>query len=81
MPATITLKSIPDDIYQRLKLSAEANRRSLNSEVIACLETLLLPKKAIAAQHLSAIRAIRSRLPAGGFDHDDIDGFKREGRP
>lgn len=42
MPKTLTLKNIPDDIYERLKLSAEANRRSMNSEAIVCMETALL---------------------------------------
>ncbi len=32
MPTTLTLKSIPDEVYERLKASAEAHRRSLNSE-------------------------------------------------
>lgn len=81
MPTTITLKGVPDDVYDRLKLSAETNRRSLNSEVIACLETLLLPKKTTAIQHLEAIRAIRGRLPQEAFRHEDIDRLKREGRP
>jgi antitoxin FitA len=81
MPTTITLKGIPDDIYERLKQSAEANRRSVNSEVIVCLETLLLPKKTPASEHLAAIRAIRSRLPKRAFKHSDIDRFKRAGRP
>jgi len=80
MPTNITLKGIPDDVYDRLKVSADANRRSVNSEVIACLETLLLPKKSSAMQHLVAIRALRARLPADGFNHDDIDRLKREGR-
>lgn len=38
MPATLTLKNIPDAVYERLKRSAEAHRRSVNSEAIACLE-------------------------------------------
>ena len=80
MPTTITLKGIPDDVYQRLKQSADANRRSVNSEVIVCLETQLLPRKTPASEHLAAIRAIRSRLPAGGFKHEDVDQYKREGR-
>jgi len=80
MPTNITLKGIPDDVYERLKVSADVNRRSVNSEVIACLETLLLPKKSSAVQHLAAIRALRARLPADGFNHDDIDRLKREGR-
>jgi len=80
MPTTITLKGIPDDVYDRLKRSAESNRRSVNSEVIACLETLLLPKKTSAAQHLGAIRTIRARLPKDAFKHVDIDRLKRAGR-
>ena len=36
MPTTLTLKNIPDDVYDRLKASAEANRRSMNSEAIVC---------------------------------------------
>ena len=35
MPATITLKDIPDRVCEQLKASAEASRRSLNSEAIA----------------------------------------------
>jgi plasmid stability protein len=81
MPKTITLKAIPDDVYERLKSSADANRRSLNSEVIACLESRLLPRKAAPVQHLAAIRAIRARLPQDRFDHDEIEGMKRPGRP
>ncbi|MBX9847744.1 MAG: Arc family DNA-binding protein [Rhodocyclaceae bacterium] len=38
MPATLTLKNIPDAVNDRLKLAAEMHCRSLNSEAIACLE-------------------------------------------
>ncbi|HNS57464.1 MAG TPA: Arc family DNA-binding protein, partial [Nitrosomonas europaea] len=41
MPTTLTLKNIPDDVYERLKVAAEVHRRSLNSEIIVCLETVL----------------------------------------
>lgn len=37
MPA-LTIKGLPDGVYRRLKLSAARHRRSLNSEVITCLE-------------------------------------------
>ena len=36
--ATITVKNIPDDLYERLKQAARAHRRSINSEVIVCIE-------------------------------------------
>lgn len=43
MPTTLTLKNIPDEVYERLKLSAAVHRRSLNSEAIVCLESVLIP--------------------------------------
>ena len=36
--ASITVKNIPADLYEHLKESAGANHRSLNGEIIACLE-------------------------------------------
>jgi len=39
--SALTIKNIPDALYRTLKESAKAHRRSLNSEVIACLERTL----------------------------------------
>ena len=36
--ATLTIKNIPDEVYQRLKHQAAQHRRSLNQEIISCLE-------------------------------------------
>ena len=36
--ATITVKNIPADLYEHLKASAGANHRSINGEIIACIE-------------------------------------------
>lgn len=43
MPTTLTLKDIPDDVYQRLRTAVEMRRRSQNSEAIACIETVRIP--------------------------------------
>lgn len=80
MPTTITLKGIPDDVYQQLKASAEANRRSMNSEAIACLETTLLPRRTSALEHAARAREIRTMLKERTFEPADIDRFKRAGR-
>ena len=80
MPTTITLKGIPDDIYARLKVSAGINRRSVNSEAIACLEARLLPQRTSADEQLLAIRALRGALSRQKFDHRKIDAIKRQGR-
>jgi antitoxin FitA len=81
MPTTLTLKSIPEEVYERLKASAEAHRRSLNSEAIVCLETVLLPGKMAPSERLARARALRASIPHGKLRSKDIDALKREGRP
>lgn len=81
MPTTLTLKNIPDTVYERLKASAEAHRRSLNSEAIVCLEAVLLPAKLTPAERLARARDLRGKLPKSKFRARDIDAMKRQGRP
>ena len=81
MPTTLTLKNIPDTVYNRLKVSAQAHRRSLNSEAIVCLESVLLPAKLTPNERLERARALRSALPKRKFRARDIDIMKRQGRP
>jgi antitoxin FitA len=81
MPITLTLKNIPDDVYARLKLSAQVHRRSLNGEAIVCLETVLLPSKVDLSERLALARELRGALTQKQFKAQDIDKMKREGRP
>jgi plasmid stability protein len=80
MPVTLTLKNIPEDVYRRLKLSAEAHRRSLNSEAIVCLESVLTPTRLPPSERLARARALRSQLTQANFKARDIDTAKRQGR-
>jgi plasmid stability protein len=80
MPVNLTLKTVPDEVHVRLKAAASANHRSLNSEIIARLEAQVMPRRSTVAEQLASIRALRQRLPAGSFDHDEIDRLRREGR-
>ncbi len=79
MPTTLTLKNVPDDVYDRLKWSAETHRRSINSEAIVCLEAVLVPARVSPNERLARARALREKLNAG-FKAKDIDKFKRAGR-
>jgi antitoxin FitA len=81
MPATLTLKNIPDAVYQKLKHAAESHRRSLNSEAIVCLESVLLPTRMMPGERLARARELRAALPQQEFLARDIDVAKREGRP
>ena len=80
MPTTLTLKKIPDAVYAQLKASAALHRRSLNSEAIVCLETVLAPGRLAPGERLARARALRASLQAGGFGAQDIDAMKRAGR-
>ena len=80
MPTTLTLKNIPDDVYSRLKLSAQTHRRSMNSEALVCLETVLLPTRLTPTERLARARELRGALPQGKFRARDIDTLKRKGR-
>lgn len=81
MPTTLTLKNLPDEVYDRLKALAATHRRSLNSEAIVCLESVLLLGKMAPAERLARAQALRASLPAGEFRAKDIDALKRQGRP
>lgn len=81
MPTTLTLKNIPDAVYQRLKASAESNRRSLNSEAIVRLEAALMATPGDAGQRIARARAIRAGLSPARFASTDIAELKRQGRP
>ncbi|MDR1969210.1 MAG: Arc family DNA-binding protein [Burkholderiaceae bacterium] len=80
MPTTLTLKNIPNTVYERLKMSAEAHRRSLNSEAIVCLESVLLLNHLPVNDRLARARALRATLPKGMFRAEDISAYKHEGR-
>lgn len=79
MPA-ITVKNIPDTLYNRLKESAEAHHRSINSELIFCLEKVLAPQKIDKDQLLVNARSIREKLKNISVDEAALALAKNEGR-
>jgi plasmid stability protein len=81
MATTITLKNVPDELYERLKAAAKAHHRSINSEAILCLESALAPRKRMSPnERIERIQAINAGMQTKWFDHDLIDELKNEGR-
>ena len=78
--ATFTVKNIPDDLYERLKVVASAHHRSINSEVINCLETVLKTRVLPVEERLNRIRNLRSKVDSEGLDAAEISAAIREGR-
>ncbi len=81
MSTNITLKNIPDQIYDSLKQSAETHHRSINSEAISCLERVLLPSRAGQDERLARARQIRTALNPKKFKATDIAKAIGQGRP
>jgi hypothetical protein len=79
--ATITLKNIPDSLYDQIKRSAESNRRSINSEIITCIEKALKGRNINTDKMLSAAHALRKKAAGYLFTEKDITKVKRAGRP
>jgi plasmid stability protein len=80
MPA-LTLKNIPDNLYDKLKRTAKSHHRSMNSEIIHCLETVLVPQKMDTAERLLRAQSLRSQIPVGTISIEEIDDAINQGRP
>jgi antitoxin FitA len=62
--ATLTVKNVPDPLVRRLKRQAALHRRSLNLEVIACLESATQAAPVDPETLLARVRSVR-RAPVG----------------
>jgi plasmid stability protein len=79
--ATLTLKSIPDDLYALLKQRAAEHRRSINSEVLVCLEQALRSRRADPEAMLGRVDAVRERLRMPNWTEAALKDAKSSGRP
>ena len=73
--ATLTIRNLPDELVERLKLKAKAANHSMEQEVRELLEANY-PKKR------DTIERIRNRwegLPE--TRHEEMDNWRNEGRP
>lgn len=79
--ASITLKNIPDDLYERLKAAARVHHRSINSELIHCLEIILKPHPISPQERLERLRQVRPNIPMPSVSLEEIQQAIDEGRP
>jgi plasmid stability protein len=79
--ATITVKNIPDDLYERLRRSAELNRRSINSEIIVCIERALFSRTINPETILARARELRETTAEYPIEDEGFTFAKTAGRP
>jgi len=78
--ATMTVKKMPDALYERLKERAARNRRSINAEAIECLERALGVSVARPEEFLAEVQAVRERARDVYLTDRELDAARRKGR-
>ena len=79
--ANVTLRNMPDKVYEGLKRKAERNRRSLNQEAIVLLAEAVERETDSIEDIIAEIDAFRLTLsPAFQLTNEEINRFKRAGR-
>lgn len=78
--ATVTVKNIPDDLYARLKSIAETNRRSINSEIIMCIQHAVMSRQIDPETFLKNARQLRELTINHPIGDEEFNQAKAEGR-
>ena len=78
---TFTVKNIPQNLYEKLKKSAELNRRSINSEIIVCIEKTVQSQALDTNKMLAKARQLRSLTQAMPITDAELIKAIEDGRP
>jgi len=60
---TLTVRDIPDRVYERLRERAGRNRRSMSGEIVTLLEESLLPQLIDIEALIAEAEAVHARFP------------------
>lgn len=77
--STITLKQVPEELHQAMKIAAEKNGRSLNREIIRRLEQTIQGDGMNPAERIKEAAAVRERLGIY-LTQRELDQEKSRGR-
>jgi len=78
---TVTIKNIPEEIYEKIKLQAKANHRSVNSEIISIFEHAIQKRTPMDVKEiLERARKVRELTAHYTATEEEIDRWKKEGR-
>ncbi len=78
---TLTIKGIPESLYGRLKQRAGVHRRSLNSEIIVCLEQATNLPTIDPETWLAEADHLRTQLGLPPLTESRLRRAKTAGRP
>lgn len=76
----LTIKQIPLELVDRIKDRARLTGRSMNKEIIACLEMVVMPREKTAEELIAERKALWEELDLRDLPPYDPN-WKRQGRP
>lgn len=78
---SFTLKNVPPDLYERIKVKAKINRRSINNEIITILEQGVKARTPAEVQALlEETRKLREPTAHYVLTDEEIEKAINEGR-
>jgi len=79
--ANFTVKNIPPDLYKKLKKAADMNRRSINSEIIVCIEKSVQSQAIDSEIFRNKARKLRNYTTDHPLTNQKLSQIKNVGRP
>ena len=76
----LTIKGMPDELYLALKERAERNHRSLNGEIIACLERVIQSPSLDVDRWLANVARLRGEAKLPRLSTTQLARLKNRGR-
>ena len=77
---TITLKNVPPEIYERIKIQAKNSHRSINGEILSILEQAISIPPIDVKTTLERTRKLREMTADYVITADEIEKLINEGR-
>ncbi|HPG39552.1 MAG TPA: DNA-binding protein [bacterium] len=78
--ATITVKNIPADLYEKLKVTASASHRSINNHVIWCIENTIKSRKVKPEEFIAQLDNFYENVKAPVLTDEILQDYKKAGR-
>lgn len=77
---TITIKNVPPEIYERIKIQAKNNHRSINGEILSILEQAISIPPIDVKATLARTRKLRELTAHYVITNEELTKWKNEGR-
>jgi plasmid stability protein len=79
--ATLTVKNIPEGIYEKLKQRAKSHNRSVNREIIVCIQEAVESRRVDPETFIARVESLHNRISAPRLTDKMLRQARTQGRP